>query len=100
MPTKTKQGENSSISAWETCLLQKVLFPSPRYFHRSLLVCLFLYLRPVAFCEHGTDTPGRAKHIERLREAIVIDQAGVNRKSAHQEDDVPATENHVEQLVI
>lgn len=46
------------------------------------------YLRPgevvSARVEHGPDAPARAKQVEGLGEAVVVDDAGVDREDAHQ----------------
>lgn len=57
-------------------------------------------LRPVsAFgTKHGPDAPPRAEHVERLREAVVVNDSGVHGKEPHQQDDVAASKHHVEHL--
>ena len=55
-------------------------------------------LPPRAISEHGLDTPGRAKDVQRLGEAVVIDQARVDGEDAHEEDEVAPMEEGVPNL--
>lgn len=57
-------------------------------------------LRPVCSfgAKHGPDTPSRAKHIKRLGEAIVVNDACVDGKDPHKQDDVATSKHHVEHL--
>lgn len=48
------------------------------------------YSRPVTVTEHGFDAPARAEDIERLGEAVVINDPCVDGKDSHQQDDVAA----------
>ena len=42
----------------------------------------------------------RSKDVERLGEDVVVDEAGVDGEERHQEDDVSAAEEDVEDLVL
>lgn len=42
------------------------------------------YLLPRAISEHGPNAPGRAEDVERLGEAVVVDQARVDGEDAHE----------------
>lgn len=57
-------------------------------------------LRPVGSfaAEHGTNAPSRAKHVEGFGEAVVVNDASVDGKEAHQQDDVATGKDHVEHL--
>jgi len=48
--------------------------------------------RPLLICEHSLNTPARAKYVERLREAVIVNQPGVDREKAHHKDDVTPVE--------
>jgi len=48
--------------------------------------------------EHGSDTPPGAEHVERLGEAVVVDEAGVHGEQPHQQNDVAAGKHHCENL--
>lgn len=59
------------------------------------------YSRPVAAhsrVEHGPDTPAGAKHIQRLGEAVVVNDPGVDGEDSHEQDDVAAGKHHAEHL--
>lgn len=59
------------------------------------------FLRPVASdarVEHGPHAPAGAEDVQRLGEAVVVDDAGVDGEDPHQQDDVAAREHHVEHL--
>lgn len=57
-------------------------------------------LRPVGSfgAEHGPNAPSRAEHVEGFGEAVVVNDASVDGKQAHQQDDVAAGKDHVEHL--
>ena len=55
-------------------------------------------LPPCAISEHRLDTPGRAEDVQRLGEAVVIDQARVDGEDAHEEDEVAPMEEGVPNL--
>lgn len=57
-------------------------------------------LRPVGSfgTKHGPDTPSRAKHIERFREAVVVNDSSVDGEDPHQKYDVATGKHHVEHL--
>ncbi len=57
-------------------------------------------LRPVGsfWAKHGPDAPPRAKHVEWLWEAVVINDARIDGEDSHQQDDVAASKHHVEHL--
>lgn len=55
-------------------------------------------LLPGAVPEHGLDAPGRAEDVERLGEAVIVDQARVDGEDAHKEDEVAAVEEGVPDL--
>lgn len=57
-------------------------------------------LRPVGSfgTEHWPDTPTRTKHVQGLGEAVVVNDASVDREDPHQEDDVAPSKDHVEHL--
>lgn len=58
-------------------------------------------LRPVASysrVKHGPHAPARAKNIQRLGEAVVVNDPGVDGEYSHQQDDVTARKHHVEHL--
>lgn len=61
---------------------------------------MMIDLRPVgAFgTKHGPDAPSRAEHIERFREAVVVNDSSVDGKDPHQEYDVATGKHHVEHL--
>lgn len=56
--------------------------------------------RPVGSfgAKHGPNAPSRAKHIEGFGEAVVVNDASVDGKQAHQQDDVATGKDHVEHL--
>lgn len=53
---------------------------------------------PRAIPEHGLDTPRRAEDVERLGEAVVVNQARVDGEGAHKEDQVATMEEGVPDL--
>lgn len=55
-------------------------------------------LLPRAISEHGLDAPGRAKDVESLGEAVVVNEARVNGEDAHEEDKVAPMEEGVPDL--
>ena len=55
-------------------------------------------LPPCAISEHGLDTPGRAEDVQRLGEAVVVDQARVDGEDAHEKDEVAPMEEGVPNL--
>lgn len=57
-------------------------------------------LRPVGSfgAKHGPNTPSRTEHVERFGEAVVVNDAGVDGKNPHQQDDVATSKHHVEHL--
>lgn len=57
-------------------------------------------LRPVGSfgTKHGPDTPSRAEHIERFREAVVVNDSSVDGEDPHQKYDVATGKYHVEHL--
>lgn len=59
-----------------------------------------LNLRPVGSfgAKHGPDTPARPKHVEWLRETVIVNDACVDGEDPHQKDDVAPSKNHVEHL--
>lgn len=59
------------------------------------------HVRPVAShprVEHGPDAPAGAEDVERLGEAVVVDDPRVHGEEAHEQDDVAAAKQHVEHL--
>lgn len=44
--------------------------------------------------------PGRSEHVQRFREDVIVHEARVHRKHAHQEDNVPATKEDVPDFVV
>lgn len=57
-------------------------------------------LRPVSSfgAKHGPDAPSRAKHIQWFGEAVIVNDASVDREDPHQEDDVTTSKHHVKHL--
>lgn len=55
-------------------------------------------LLPRAISEHGSDTPRRTKDVERLGEAVVVNQARVDGEDAHKEDQIAPVEEGVPNL--
>lgn len=69
--------------------------------HHRLLHSKRRRLRPVASysrVKHGPHAPARAENIQRLGEAVVVDDPGVDGEDPHQQDDVAARKHHVEHL--
>ncbi len=58
------------------------------------------YLRPVAssLSKHGSDTPARAKDIERFGETVVVDNPSIHWKYSHEENNVTARKYHAKHL--
>lgn len=59
---------------------------------------LSVNLLPCAISEHGLDTPRRAKDVESLGEAVVINHPRVNGEDAHEEDEIAPVEEGVPDL--
>lgn len=59
---------------------------------------LFENLLPCAISEHGPDTPRRAKDVESLGEAIVVNKTRVNGEDAHEEDEIAPVEEGIPDL--
>lgn len=55
-------------------------------------------LPPRAISEHGLDTPGGAEDVQRLGEAVIIDQARIDGEDAHEKDEVAPMEEGVPNL--
>ena len=55
-------------------------------------------LLPCAISEHGLDAPRRTEDVERLGEAVVVNQARVDGEDAHEEDEVAPVEEGVPNL--
>jgi len=56
--------------------------------------------RNVQIISRGWRVPAGAENVERLAEDVVVQQAGINTESAHQQDDVSASEEYVPDLAI
>ena len=59
------------------------------------------HLRPVAShssVKHWPDAPARAEHVEGLGEAVVVNDARVDREDSHQQDYVAPCKHHAEHL--
>lgn len=50
------------------------------------------------FLEHGLDAPARAEDVERLREAVVVNESGIHREHTHHQDDISPVKKHVPHL--
>lgn len=48
--------------------------------------------RPLLIGKHGLDAPARAEYVERLGEAVVVNQPGVDGEQPHHQDDVASAE--------
>lgn len=59
---------------------------------------LSVNLLPRAISEHGLDAPRRAKDVERLGEAVVVNHPRVNREDAHEQDEIAPVEEGVPDL--
>lgn len=59
---------------------------------------LSVNLLPRAISEHGSDTPRRAEDVERLGEAVVVNQARVDGEDAHKENQIASMEEGVPDL--
>lgn len=59
---------------------------------------LSINLLPRAISEHGLDTPRRAEDVERLGEAVVVNQARVNGEDTHEQDEIAPIEESVPDL--
>lgn len=68
--------------------------PAQQHSKRRLLRPVASYLR----VKHGPHAPARAENIQRLGEAVVVDDPGVDGEDPHQQDDVAARKHHVEHL--
>lgn len=63
--------------------------------HTKTLVCIRIdNIRPLLICEHGLNAPPRAKYIEGLGEAVVVNEPRVDREKPHHQDDVTSVEKH------
>lgn len=54
--------------------------------------------RPMILGEHGLNAPAWAKDVERLGEAVIVDESGVSGEEAHHQDDVAALKECGEEL--
>lgn len=81
----------------------------PHRVHSQRIGTLQKVLRTRIQLQHGivddrrfvvVDAPAGAKQIQRLGEDIVVDQTGVHREHAHQQNDVATTEEDVPDLVV
>lgn len=70
------------------------------HLRQSVYAELVADLRPVGSfgAKHGSDAPSRAKHVEWLGEAVVVNDTGVDGEDPHQQDDVATSKHHVEHL--
>lgn len=59
---------------------------------------LSVNLPPCAISEHWSDTPRRAEDIERLGEAVIVNQARVDGEDAHKENQIASMEEGVPDL--
>ena len=57
-----------------------------------------MHLLPCAVSKHGPDAPRRAKDVESLGEAVVVNEARVNGEDAHEEDEIAPVEEGVPDL--
>lgn len=54
--------------------------------------------RGVAGAVHGRHVPAGAEEVDGFGEAVVVDEARVHREEPHQQEDVPAAEEHAHDL--
>lgn len=48
--------------------------------------------------EHGPHTPGRAKNVEGLGEAVIVNQSGIYGEQSHEQDDVASPDQDIYNL--
>lgn len=75
--------------SFQACVLHLVsfhLFPT------------FSHLLPRVIFKHGDNVPGRAKDVEWFGKAVIVDEASIHGKYAHEQDQVAPTEKSVPDL--